>query len=1115
MLSLCAFGLTAAPAQSAGAMQKAAGTTYTNKEAAVVWPFNDDEDYDSFTATPEDGFSIVSVDIGDATVTGTGTRSSEPLLTDEDGNTITFVTVQPSESSSEEIAWTVKPTSGLTFTPTLVSGYIQRFGTDSSSGVTVYAQLADGTKEAIGTFTAARANKTQDDDKYGTNDDYTSHFEISLTEDQQETFASTEGFTLSATIGVGNSKSAGFSDIHIEGLLNGTTEDVNVYSLTLQTSPDGAGEITYLPKSSDYEEGTDVEISVERNFGYSFINWTDSEGNVVSEETAFTYTVENDDVLTANFDEINVYALNLTLEGGANPNLVEFAPEGNIVDDVHYYEEGTDVVLTALDNRILTFTYWDDGTTAAERNVYMDSEKDYTATFSATDFIVGWDLYEDQPAQDRAADYADESDNAGLLSLRNEAGETTSWLSRGVNNGQENGKYAARIWKYLTAKWYWEISFSSIGYSNLLLSAAIGDDYNTYSIINAEYSIDGENYTAFGTYNPPSRGWDEEEFELPDEASDQERVYIRFMPDYDSDMVGVESDYDGTSIAEIFVLADKDESSDSVPPTLVSSIPEDLSDDASATGSIILTFNEKIKLGEGDATLDGKVLDPIISGKCVVYKYSGLDYATEYVFTVPEGAIIDRDSNACEEITITFTTMERTQPDAKLYDAVVAIDGSGDYTSLQDAVDNAPKDRAKPWLIFVKNGEYEEHIDIPSDKPYMHIIGQNRDKTIILDDLLCGGDSAVSVSEGATVVVNSDDCFFENITIENSWGHEQQSGPQALALNTGGDRTIFNKVALLSYQDTWITPSGSSDRVYIKNSLIEGAVDFIYNSGDVYLDGDTLLITRESGGYIVAPAHDLDVEWGYVFNNCVITAPGDPSETSVWLGRPWHNYPKTVYLSTRAEVTIPATGWYATMGGLPVIWADWNTTDADGNLLDLSQRRDTYYYIESETGDTIWGTAKNYLTDEEAAEYTVKNVLTGDDSWQPAIKTEACEAPVAEAKDSVISWEAVPYAICYVVTRGDEVMDITVDTSYDMGNDTSDAEEYAVQAVNEYGGLSELGTVSSSTATGISETIQENGYVTQDIYTVNGTRVGTPVKGINIIRSIDSEGNVVTMKVIR
>ena len=1100
LLLACVFGFTSVHAQ-----QKVAGTVYTDEAASVVWPFDSTTDYESYTATPEDGFSAASVDIGDATITGTGTRTADSEISG-----VKFLKLQPANGATDEVSWYVKPAAGLTFTPTVVSAYIQRFGTDVSSGVTVYGTSADGTKVSLGTFTAPRANQTADVDKYASNDDYTHQFVIELTEEQQAAFASEDGFTLSATIGTSSSKEGGFSQVTIEGLLNGTIEDVNYYTLTTAISPSEAGSIDVSPKATQYEEGTSITATMTENFGYHLAYWTDSEGDILSEDNPYTFDIESDLELIAVCTQNNVYALNLTLEGGANDNLVTFTPEGNVVDGVHYYEEGTDVVLAASDNRIITFTNWEDNTTNSSREITMDEEKNVTATFSACDYIVGWDLYYDSPTQDRSADYKDESDNAGLLSVRNLSGETTSWLALGVEKGGQNGKYGARIWKLLSAYWYFEISFSSVGYSNLILSAAIGDDYNTYATIYAQYSTDGENYTTFGTYEPPYRGWDEEEFELPEETDNQERVYIRFYPDYDGDMVGVESDYDGTSVAEIFILADKDTSSDDTPPTLVSSIPEDGSDGASASGSILLTFDEKIKIGEGDAMLGDEVLDPIISGKCVVYKYTGLDYATEYTFTVPEGAIVDRNGNAFEGATITFTTMERTQPDAKLFDAIVASDGSGDYTSLQDAIDAAPTERTKPWLIFVKNGEYEEHINIPATKPYMHIIGQDRDKTIIMDDLLCGGDNAVSTSEGATVVVRSDDCFFENITLENSWGHEQKAGPQALALNTLGDRTIFNNVALLSYQDTWITPSTSTYRAYVKNSLIEGAVDFIYNSGDIYLEGDTLLINRTSGGYIVAPSHSLDVEWGYVFNNCVITAEGVPSETDVWLGRPWHNYPKTVYLNTRAEVTIPATGWYPTMGGLPVLWADWNTTDADGNLLDLSQRRSTYYYIED--NDTVWGTAKNYLTDEEAAEYTVKNVLTGSDSWQPAIKTEACEVPSVVSGEGVISWAIVPYAICYVVTKGDEVVDITMETSCAIEDDAS---AYSVQAVNEYGGLSGKGSTSSSSGIEVIEFSPAAEPVSQTIYTMNGMQVSSFIRGINIVRTIDAEGNMTTSKVMR
>ncbi|MDE5894733.1 MAG: pectinesterase, partial [Muribaculum intestinale] len=341
--------------------------------------------------------------------------------------------------------------------------------------------------------------------------------------------------------------------------------------------------------------------------------------------------------------------------------------------------------------------------------------------------------------------------------------------------------------------------------------------------------------------------------------------------------------------------------------------------------------------------------------------------------------------------------------------------------------------------------------------------------------------------------------------------HEQKNGPQALALNTSGDRTIFNNVAMLSYQDTWITPGKSAYRAYVKNSLIEGAVDFIYNSGDIYVENTTLLITRNSGGFIVAPSHGKDVKWGYVFRDCTITAPGDPSKTTVWLGRPWHNFPKTVFLNTRAEVNIPAAGWYETMGGLPAIWADWNTTDAKGNLLDLSQRRDTYYYTDRESGERVYGTAKNHLTDEEAAEYTLANVLSGSDAWQPAVKTEACEAPIPIIEGNTLSWQPVDYAICYLVTDGDNVVDITVETSVEIDSDKTEAHSYGVQAVNEFGGLS---AKTSPGLSGISEINAPGTLEIVAIYDIHGRRLTDTVSGVNIVCYADAAGNTCVKKLV-
>ena len=1002
---------------------------------------------------------------GTGSVSGTTQTQIQPVNNNEgsanDGNAINFLMI---------------PKKGLTFMPTKVSFNTTRYGTDGGK-IDVAWLNGDRTTTNIESAVIPARNNA--------NPAITA---FSKTVDGATASGNLCGLRL-YLYGLGNTKQVGFSDIVIEGVVNGETQDAKQCKLTVTLSDDAAGKLTIVPNGDVFDEGDNVTVSTTENFGYHFQAWVDANDKEVSTDNPYTFTINDDTELKATFTQTTTYALNVSLTEGARDNLVQITPAGTMIDGKRMYEDGTEVKLTAQNNKILTFTGWEDNTTDAERIVKMDKEQNLTANFSAVDYIVGWDLYYDQPSNNRAADYKADSENAGMLSLRKADGSTAGWLTRGISNGFENGRPGARVWKLRSEGYYFEISFSSKGYTNLKLSNGMGVSYNTYKKFNVEYSTDGTTFTKFGEFPELASGWTDGEFELPTDANEQERIYIRWMGDPDSGLVGADTDYDGLCIGNIFVTADAGSLANEK-ALLVSSNPATNATGVSRNGSIILNFDKKIKAGSGKATLGDEEIAPIISGKSAIFKYSGLAYNTAYTFSMPEGVLTSRSDNPVAKAEISFTTMERQQPEAKLYDAVVAQDGSGDYTKLQDAIDKAPTGRAKPWLIFVKNGRYNEHIDIPATKPYLHIIGQDRDKAVVYDNRLCGGDNAYSVDPGATVVVKGANTFFENITLENSYGHEKQAGPQALALNTVADRVAMNNVALLSYQDTWITTSTSNNRHYIKNSLIEGAVDFIYNSGNVYLDGDTLEINRPSGGYIVAPSHAADVKWGYVFINNIIRPRKGIEVTDVWLGRPWHNSPKTVFINTQTFVNIPAKGWYEHMGGLPSLWADYNTVDADGNPVDLSQREDTYW-IEV-NGEKVYSKAKNYLTDEEAAQYTIKNVCGGDDNWQPDLMCEACDAPVVKGEGTQLTWQAVPYAICYVVTKNGEVAGFTKETSFDG---YTSADTWQVQAVNENGGLSQKST--ANVITGISN-VQHSTFNVQQYYNLAGQKVGADYKGLAI-----------------
>ena len=191
------------------------------------------------------------------------------------------------------------------------------------------------------------------------------------------------------------------------------------------------------------------------------------------------------------------------------------------------------------------------------------------------------------------------------------------------------------------------------------------------------------------------------------------------------------------------------------------------------------------------------------------------------------------------------------------------------------------------------------------------------------------------------------------------------------------------------------------------------------------------------------------------------------------------------------------------MGGLPELWADYNTVDADGNPLDLSQRESYYYYIDRSTGEKVEKfNVKNYLTDEEAAQYTLRNVMGGEDNWQPDLMCEPCDKPVVKSNGTKLVWEAVPYAICYVVTKDGVVVGFTTETSFDG---YTEGETWQVQAVNEYGGLSPKADVNSS-ATNISESSINGKSGIEAIYSINGTRTSSLQQKVNIVRMND--GNV-------
>lgn len=267
-----------------------AGKTFNNEAASVVFTMNDLSNASANTTSPTDAFSTIAFDYG-ANLSLKGILE----ITKADGTPSGIKGLKIGNDSGKketEINWLVRPAAGLTFTPTKVSGYVNRCGTNVEKGIVISAHKANGEVVALGTYTAWRQGKATSDQTY---DNTAIHqFEITLTPEQQAALAGTEGFYLTSSIGVASGKQAVFGPVTIEGNVNGTLVAVNKYKLSVVTNPEGIADVTVYPKSDEYQENDEVTLTAADKFGYNFVNWTDKNGTELSTESKFKYTVKED-----------------------------------------------------------------------------------------------------------------------------------------------------------------------------------------------------------------------------------------------------------------------------------------------------------------------------------------------------------------------------------------------------------------------------------------------------------------------------------------------------------------------------------------------------------------------------------------------------------------------------------------------------------------------------------------------------------------------------------------------------------------------------------------------------------------------------------------------------
>ena len=288
---------------------------------------------------------------------------------------------------------------------------------------------------------------------------------------------------------------------------------------------------------------------------------------------------------------------------------------------------------------------------------------------------------------------------------------------------------------------------------------------------------------------------------------------------------------------------------------------------------------------------------------------------------------------------------------------VVSRDGTGNFRTLQEAIESARAFMDYTVTIYVRNGVYKEKVIVPSWVENIDIIGEDRDKTIITYD-----DHANINKMGTfrtyTVKVEGSDITFKNLTIENN---AAQLG-QAVALHTEGDRLKFINCRILGNQDTIYT-GAKFTRLYFKDCYIDGTTDLIFGPSTALFED--CIIHRKRNSYVTAASTPKEAKYGYVFKHCKLTA--EPGVDKVYLGRPWRPYAYTLFIECELGKHIVSAGWH-----------NWGK----------QSNEETARYMEyKNTGEGANASERvawsKQLTKKEAEAVTVDAIFRTQSNWNP------------------------------------------------------------------------------------------------------------------------------------
>ena len=344
---------------------------------------------------------------------------------------------------------------------------------------------------------------------------------------------------------------------------------------------------------------------------------------------------------------------------------------------------------------------------------------------------------------------------------------------------------------------------------------------------------------------------------------------------------------------------------------------------------------------------------------------------------------------------------------------VVAADGSGQFQTVQQAVDAAPSQSRTRVVIHIKPGTYAERVTVPPEKTFLTLEGEDARTTVITAGIhagMPGADGRPLITFGTpTVFIQANDFIAENLTFENSAGPQGQ----ALALTIMSDRGVFRNCRFLGYQDTLLAQAG---RQLFDHCYIEGAVDFIFGGSAAWFENCEIHV--KANGYIAAPNTPKDQHYGYVFSHCAIT--GEPN-VQTYLGRPWRPYAYAIYLNTEMSDVVRVERWNnwndATRERTARFGEYRNTGPGAEALPAVPVRiptlpaRDGDAPPKASPGPVNWA---HRLTEAEARELTIENVLGGMDGWNPRAGT--VRSPMTLAREPSFAKASIPGDTVWMAT---------------------------------------------------------------------------------------------------